>query len=416
MSARSGVRGDGGGLLFANGIVRHRIAAMSANDPVVQDLHAAYESGSLVVFAGAGVSAAAGIPTLKQLAETLRARLVQSGASASVTDEIDQLLRRDQIVDALSAVKLALGPRELGIAVAKALDDRAHGVPDLADAIAALEPRLRGVLTTCLDNLLNRAFKGAFQPLIKPPGDIAQQRGYILKLHGTLEDRSTWVFLRDEYDQAMFGSPQLQVTFGAIYRAAPILFVGCDLADENLELTLSQVRAVSRDQPPTHYALLAEPVTPFRRRSLESAGLRLITYSNGDGKHGALVAILRRLAGETVTASLPVSPAVVSPGAQARKGLPRATLMQIQEACVHSGLVQSRGALLGGIDSALVAAFPSAGNPASQLLSDLTELDRLGRLPDDSVPLATWLQNAISLAGPRREARVFKEALAALSA
>lgn len=98
-----------------------------------------------------------------------------------------------------------------------------------------------------------------------------------------------------------------------------------------------------------------------------------------------------------------------------RTSLPYPTLLGVHDAAVRAGLAQSRGALLGGIDTALGAAFPGSNSPAGQLLTDLDELNKLGRVADGSVPLATWLRNALALAGPRREAAVFRDALIMLS-
>jgi hypothetical protein len=43
-------------------------------DPALDELREAYESGQLIVFAGAGVSAAAGLPGWKRLVELLAER------------------------------------------------------------------------------------------------------------------------------------------------------------------------------------------------------------------------------------------------------------------------------------------------------------------------------------------------------
>jgi hypothetical protein len=75
------------------------------------DLRTAYESGNLVVFAGAGISAAAGLPDWKTLALRLRDRLQSGGAAAHVTAEIDELIQKGQLVDALSAISAHEGRR-----------------------------------------------------------------------------------------------------------------------------------------------------------------------------------------------------------------------------------------------------------------------------------------------------------------
>ena len=44
------------------------------------------------------------------------------------------------------------------------------------------------MLTTNLDHLLERAFGGGWPPLHRATGSVVQERGVILKLHGTLLD------------------------------------------------------------------------------------------------------------------------------------------------------------------------------------------------------------------------------------
>ncbi|MEP7123703.1 MAG: SIR2 family protein [Byssovorax sp.] len=153
------------------------------------------------------------------------------------------------------------------------------------------------MLTTNLDGLLERAFAGRWTPMARATGDIAQRRRYILKLHGTLLDRATWVLTRAQYDRAMYADPQFQGAFSALFNACPILFVGCDLADDDLDLVLGRVRALAGSAPPRHFALVAaDTVSQYRRSRLEKGGIRLIAYDNPDGQHAAVIAVLRDLA------------------------------------------------------------------------------------------------------------------------
>jgi hypothetical protein len=266
-------------------------------DPALDELAEAYASQNLILFAGAGVSAAAGLPSWKRLVELLADRARARGAPAPLLDEAAALAQKNQYIDALSALEQALGPPDFGAAVERALDDRTHPVPDLAKAVASLAPRLRAVLTTNIDGLLERAFAGAWPALARATGDIAQRRGYILKLHGTLLERATWVFTRAQYDRAQYADPLLQTAFSALFHAYPLLFVGYGLADDDFDQILARVRALAGPSPPRHFALVAgDTVTPFRRSRLEQSGIRLIAYDNADGRHGAVTAILRDLA------------------------------------------------------------------------------------------------------------------------
>src|SRR5689334_20119057 len=89
--------------------------------------------------------------------------------------------------------------------------------------------------------------------------------------------------------------------------------------------------------------------------------------------------------------------------------LPLDRLRALQVAAISLGL--SRSALLRGVSPAFVASLATVPAPAAQLWSDLTELDRVGALVDGSVPLRTWLENALHLAGPRNETALFRAAL-----
>jgi Effector-associated domain 5 len=81
---------------------------------------------------------------------------------------------------------------------------------------------------------------------------------------------------------------------------------------------------------------------------------------------------------------------------------------------VTAAQLTDRPALLVGIDSAFAAGLPVAESSAAQILRDVDALNRAGALADGSVPLAIWLDNAATLAGPRREASVFRKARARL--
>ncbi|WP_437943587.1 SIR2 family protein [Sorangium sp. So ce281] len=262
------------------------------DEEILEQLRERYTSGNLIVFAGAGVSAAAGMPTWKQLAEKLRDRARRRSADPAVIDEIQQYISSNQLINALSAARLALGPQDFNWTVDKELDDTGRDVPELARAIAALKPKLKAVLTTNIDRFLERAFQGEWRMVDRPAGDVAMDRCFILKLHGTLRAWDSWVFSREQYDRAIFGSPLLQDAFGALYRTHSIVFVGFGLADDNIDQTLARVRALSGGQPPVHFALLPKGVPPFRRRLLEESGVRLLVYENQAGDHAEVAQVL----------------------------------------------------------------------------------------------------------------------------
>jgi hypothetical protein len=87
-------------------------------------------------------------------------------------------------------------------------------------------------------------------------------------------------------------------------------------------------------------------------------------------------------------------------------------LLQLHAAAVSAGL--DPAALIAAAPAPLAASFPQQAHPHAQLLSDLHELNRVGRIAGGQSPLRTWLQTAASLAEGRPEASVFRAALAKL--
>ncbi|MCC6551821.1 MAG: SIR2 family protein [Polyangiaceae bacterium] len=287
-------------------------------DPaILSDLREAYDSERLILFVGAGVSAAAGLPTWPALAQRLLERVRGAGKDAATLEEIEQLIRSGQLIDALSAAKHALGEEEFNREVERAVTITGVELPSVLRAIAALRPKLWAVLTTNIDRLLERAFQGDWEDFEEPVGDLAQRHHYIWKLHGTLGKHRSWVFSREQYDSAMFGRPLLQRTFMALYMSHPILFVGFGLADDNIDVTLGRARALSEGQPPTHYALMPKSaVGPSRKTKLQAAGVRLLLYENADGKHAEVEEVLRGLAGRVAPRAVPAPPpAAIAPAA-----------------------------------------------------------------------------------------------------
>jgi hypothetical protein len=261
-------------------------------DPLVSELRAAYAAGRLVVFAGGGVSATAGLPTWKGLAELMLARLRSSRAPQGALEEIVELMQKARYAEALFAAKFAFGDAEFSAMVEESLEDRGREIPAVARAIAALRPKLRAVVTTSMDRLLDRAFEGEWAVLTRAPGDLAQRREYILKLYGTLIERDTWVFAGGVSDYAHLGSTAGDVAFKALFDTHTILFIGCDLEDD-LHPRLERACVGSGQQRPVHFVLVAKGIAPFRRRRLEDAGLRLVEYDKDIGEIATILAALR---------------------------------------------------------------------------------------------------------------------------
>ncbi|MEP7120585.1 MAG: hypothetical protein ABJE95_06740 [Byssovorax sp.] len=86
------------------------------------------------------------------------------------------------------------------------------------------------------------------------------------------------------------------------------------------------------------------------------------------------------------------------------------TIRALVDAAISTSLT-SREALLAGINKVYVAKLSTTGSLAELLLLDLNVMNGVA-LDDGTVPMAEWLENASTLAGPQVQADVFRSALA----
>lgn len=266
-------------------------------DPACEEIAKAYEARSLVVFAGSGVSTAMGLPAWRTIVEHLQ-KHPRVRASEEARREIDEMVRRDQLPDALQALRDHLGQPEFGAQIERQLDDqRFEALPEFALAIASLKPRLKALLTVNLDGILERSLGWPTVP--RPTSNIVQRTRFVLKLHGTLLDRGTWVICSDDHERVMYADPRFRDILDVFLRGSTLLFVGYDLEDDDIKRALGVLRATSDGQPPRHFALLpADDLRrPYWQRQKESAGVRLIAYPDPHRDHAEVARFLRRMAG-----------------------------------------------------------------------------------------------------------------------
>ena len=263
------------------------------------ELQRCFDTGDLILFVGAGLPRAAGLPSWRGLVDALLAYTRDYGVYPQQLAEIEALVAEGELIDALTEIEHVLGATGFGREVVRLLDDAdIEQPPPIYDAVAALAPRLRGVMTTNLDRLLERALGGGWTAHAQAVANLAGQSRWIFKLHGTLPERGTWVLTRSHYDRAIYADPLHQnLMQGLFWGGRRLLFVGYGLRDPDFEALRGRLAALSRDQAPQHYALVEQgQVTLARRRKLASAGLTLLPYPNPDGSHAELLRMLDELA------------------------------------------------------------------------------------------------------------------------
>ena len=72
-------------------------------------------------------------------------------------------------------------------------------------------------------------------------------------------------------------------------------------------------------------------------------------------------------------------------------------ILDLHAAAISTRVAPDRSLLIARLPPPLVNGLPAASTPSAQILSDLLQLNSIEQLVDGSVPLETWIENAIPL-------------------
>jgi hypothetical protein len=246
----------------------------------------------LIVYVGSELSHAAGLPTRRDLARALLDAL-PSDTTESRRRELERLCERTELDDAFTEFERDLTPARFGRTIERVLRDEELEPPRLARVLACLGSRLHGIITPNLDRLLERAFEGRLVMHTRPSMPLVQREGWLLKIHGTRDDHSTWVFTREQQARVSWRNPVHGDVLRALFLAKPMLFVGTTTDDPIFDSIIAQIRGLAEGAPPRHWALLRrDQLGPAGRRKLDEAGICAIAVDTDE----EILAILGSLA------------------------------------------------------------------------------------------------------------------------
>jgi hypothetical protein len=224
---------------------------------LAEDLGERAREGDLAVFLGAGVSAAAGLPTWERLLEELAARAgLDDGLRAGLSGLPPQ--------DAAALLARALGREELTAYVQERFGP---GPYSLAHALIAALP-VREFVTTNYDPLVELAAADIGRPLrVLPFQEAAPGAPWLLKLHGDAAHPDSIVLTREQYLEFGDHRSALAGVLQSLLLTRHVLFVGTSMLDDDLIRIAHQVRSVlhvpdpaARRRSGTVLALREDPV------------------------------------------------------------------------------------------------------------------------------------------------------------
>lgn len=198
-------------------------------------------AGELAVFVGAGVGAAAGLPTwprlLDELAEICE---LDPGLRAGLAGLPPQ--------DSAALLARELGRQRLSAYIAERFAARPYTLTHAA--LAALP--VQEFVTTNYDPLLEDAARGAARPLcVLPFSEAAPGQPWLLKLHGDASRPDTVVLTREQYLRTGDHRAALSGVLHTLLLTRHVLFVGASMLDDDLIRIAHEVRSALSDLGPS---------------------------------------------------------------------------------------------------------------------------------------------------------------------
>jgi hypothetical protein len=200
---------------------------------LARDLGERARRGQLAAFVGAGVSAAAGLPTWEQLLDELAGR-------SGLDDGLRAGLSRLPAQDAAALLARELGRERLECFVKERFGPGHYA---LAHALIADLP-VQEFVTTNYDPLVELAAADIGRELsVLPFDDAVPGRPWLLKLHGDAAHPASIVLTREEYLQFGDSRAALAGVLHSLLLTRHVLFVGTSMQDDDLIRIAHQVRS-----------------------------------------------------------------------------------------------------------------------------------------------------------------------------
>lgn len=201
-------------------------------------LAARAREGELTVFAGAGLSMPAGLPSWKELLRAIALEVLPVEQRAAFDDLA--------VLDAAALLQQRLPPDvSVNAATAWLLLARAKRY-GLGHALLANLP-VSEVVTTNYDPLFEMASDDCGQPCARIPGrPVGRGERFILKMHGCVTHPASIVLTREDYLRFQENRSALAGIVQALLLTRHMLFVGFGFTDDNFHRIAHAVRSALR--------------------------------------------------------------------------------------------------------------------------------------------------------------------------
>jgi hypothetical protein len=316
--------------------------------------------GRMVLFAGAGLSAQAGMPMWRTLlSDVVATTLSEVRHDDAEKAELGRMLADGKLLQIADHCKDKLGPGGYTELLAKSLSDAGRKVPE-AHRLAVKLPFAAWV-TTNYDKLLERAYaeeRGGLPKTLTSLDTEALGRllfdgaPFVLKAHGDLDKPESLVFTSRDYRDLIHANTAFSAAFSAILLTNSVLFVGYSLSDPDFNLLMDRQLLTFRGFAPERYALMSGIGKVEEEYLWRVCQTRVIPYP--EGRHESMPRFFQCLAdrlgaeaeaapriARAAPAAIAPRPARPAPAARATAGMPAPLVLSLdwRDGAAHTTLV-----------------------------------------------------------------------------
>jgi NAD-dependent SIR2 family protein deacetylase len=249
----------------------HRLLHQFFGNSIVERMHSPAElveqfaRGNGVVFVGAGLSVAAGLPSWADLMTQL-------------ANDLKDCPSHSSYLDVAQYYEIEYGRHRLVQALNDRLDTAGIGPTKIHREIIKLP--VHAIFTTNYDDLLERTLREAQRPFSTIISDTdatfwSSDRLQLVKLHGDLHYANSIIATAQDYEHFPSLRPALCRLLGTTLQARTVLFLGYSVTDPDLRLILAQIRLEAGRLARNLYSIQFRSPR-LRTKDLEWRGVKVI--------------------------------------------------------------------------------------------------------------------------------------------
>ena len=260
----------------------------------------AIENNGCILFAGAGASADAKLPTWAELVFGMTKMVEEVGEKNEKNEkEIQKLLDNKEYIVLADFCKEKLGDFDFSNYIKNKLD--VSKKTSLTHGLLSRIP-FKSVITTNFDCFIEKyransavVYPDDLENSNNIDADQVNEIKYIYKIHGSYDKASSIVLTKSDFRNLLFKKAKYKHQLKQIFLNNVVLFYGYSFNDPDIDFLLQEIMAEYDGKTQKHYALIPD-IDEIKREYLQREyNLRVIPYNTVNGSHIAANDFLKKI-------------------------------------------------------------------------------------------------------------------------